>query len=36
LSSLVELGLVLFLITALIQAAAQFWLGRMQKAMGGG
>jgi len=36
LSSLVELGLVLFLLTALIQVAAQVWLLRMQKAMGGG
>ena len=34
LSSLVELGLVLFLITALIQAAAQFWLWRMGRRMG--
>lgn len=36
LSSLVELGLVLFLLTALIQAGAQLMLRRMQKAMGGG
>ena len=36
LSSLMELGLVLFAITALLQVAAQVWLHRMQKAMGGG
>ncbi|MBI4081918.1 MAG: phosphate ABC transporter permease subunit PstC [Candidatus Lambdaproteobacteria bacterium] len=31
LSALVELGLVLFLITFLIQLAAQFWLGRLAR-----
>jgi len=36
LSALVELGLVLFFITAVVQALAQVWLGRMQKTMGGG
>ena len=34
LSSLVELGLVLFLITVVIQTAAQFWLWRMGRRMG--
>jgi phosphate transport system permease protein len=36
LASLVELGLVLLVVTFLIQAAAQAWLGRIQRKMGGG
>jgi phosphate transport system permease protein len=36
LSSLVELGLILFVITGLIQIAAQLWLKHLQKAMGVG
>jgi len=36
LSALVELGLVLFLVTFLIQIAAQLWLNRLQKTAGGG
>jgi len=34
LNSLIELGLVLFLITLLIQIAAQLWLKRLQKTVG--
>ncbi len=34
LSALIELGLVLFVITFLIQAAAQLWLRRVKKSMG--
>jgi len=34
LSSLIELGLVLFLITLLIQVAAQLWLKRVEKTVG--
>jgi phosphate transport system permease protein len=33
-SALVELGLILFLITALFQLAARFWLRRMERKMG--
>lgn len=36
LSSLIELGLVLFVVTVLIQFAAQLWLSRLQKTAGGG
>ena len=36
LSALVELGLILFAITLLIQLAAYFWLKRIRKSMGGG
>jgi len=36
LSALVELGLVLFLITVLIQVGAQVWIGRTVKRAGGG
>ena len=36
LSALVELGLVLFVITFLVQIAAQFWLSRLQRTVGGG
>lgn len=36
LSALVELGLVLFLVTILVQIAAHLWLQRMQKTAGGG
>ncbi len=36
LSSLMELGLVLFLVTFIIQIAAQLWLQRLQKTAGGG
>ncbi len=35
-SSLVELGLILFLITLVVQVAAQVWLGRMRRTMGEG
>jgi phosphate transport system permease protein len=35
-SALVELGLILFGITLLIQLAAHVWLGRIRKSMGGG
>ena len=35
LSALIELGLVLFFITFLIQVAAQLWVKRFRKAMGG-
>ncbi len=36
LSSLVELGLVLFIVTVIIQAIAYLWLHRVKKRMGGG
>jgi phosphate transport system permease protein len=36
LSALVELGLILFVITILIQMAAHVWLKRIRKSMGGG
>lgn len=36
LSSLIELGLVLYLITFLIQVGAHFWLKRLKKSTGGG
>ncbi|MBE0598235.1 MAG: phosphate ABC transporter permease subunit PstC [Desulfuromonadales bacterium] len=36
LSSLIELGLVLFLLTFLIQLAAQYWLKRTRRKMGAG
>jgi phosphate transport system permease protein len=36
LSSLVELGLVLFVVTVIVQLAAQLWLSRLQKSAGGG
>jgi len=36
LSSLIELGLVLFLITIVIQAVAHLWLRRMKRSRGGG
>ncbi len=36
LSALMELGLVLFLITLVIQIIARLWLGRMEKSIGGG
>jgi len=36
LSSLIELGLVLFLVTVLVQIAAQLWLNRLQRTAGGG
>ncbi len=36
LSALVELGLVLFVITFLIQVAAQLWLKRTRRRMGTG
>ncbi|MHB9029421.1 MAG: phosphate ABC transporter permease subunit PstC [Candidatus Latescibacterota bacterium] len=35
-SSLIELGLILFVITLIIQIIAQFWLKRIRKSMGGG
>jgi phosphate transport system permease protein len=35
-SSLIELGLILFIITLIIQIIAQFWLARIRKSMGGG
>ncbi|MHB9027660.1 MAG: phosphate ABC transporter permease subunit PstC [Candidatus Latescibacterota bacterium] len=35
-SSLFELGLILFIITLIIQIIAQFWLKRIRKSMGGG
>ncbi|MCA9520464.1 MAG: ABC transporter permease subunit, partial [Myxococcales bacterium] len=35
LASLIELGLVLFVITLLIQVVAQWWLRRVEKSMGG-
>ena len=36
LSSLIELGLILFVITFVIQAVAQVWLKRVSRTMGGG
>jgi phosphate transport system permease protein len=36
LSALMELGLVLFVITLLIQVFSRLWLGRMERAIGGG
>lgn len=36
LSSLVELGLILFVVTFALQAAAQVWLKRVSRGMGGG
>jgi len=36
LSALMELGLVLFLITFVIQIIARIWLGRMERSIGGG
>jgi len=36
LSALISLGLVLFLITFVIQIIAHFWLKRIRKSMGGG
>ncbi len=36
LSALMELGLVLFLITFIIQIIARIWLGRMERSIGGG
>jgi phosphate transport system permease protein len=36
LSALMELGLVLFVITFVIQVIARLWLGRMEKSIGGG
>lgn len=35
-NSLIELGLILFSITLVIQIIAHFWLGRIRKSMGGG
>ncbi len=36
LSALIELGLVLFIITLVVQIAAQVWLSRLQQTVGGG
>jgi len=36
LSSLIELGLVLFVLTFIVQIAARMWLARMRKSFGGG
>jgi phosphate transport system permease protein len=36
LSALIELGLVLFVITCFVQAAAQLWLGWMSRGKGDG
>jgi phosphate transport system permease protein len=36
LSALMELGLVLFVITLVIQVIARIWLGRMERSIGGG
>jgi phosphate transport system permease protein len=36
LHSLIELGLVLFIMTLIIQVIAQLWISRLQKSMGGG
>ncbi|MFH1756083.1 MAG: phosphate ABC transporter permease subunit PstC [Candidatus Latescibacterota bacterium] len=36
LSALMELGLVLFLITIVIQIVSRIWLGRMERSIGGG
>jgi phosphate transport system permease protein len=36
LSALIELGLVLFVLTVIIQAAAHLWLNRVKRQMGGG
>ncbi|MCD6459881.1 phosphate ABC transporter permease subunit PstC [bacterium] len=36
LSSLIELGLVLFVLTFIMQVLAQFWLAKMKKSFGGG
>ncbi|RJP18602.1 MAG: phosphate ABC transporter permease subunit PstC [Candidatus Abyssobacteria bacterium SURF_5] len=36
LSALIELGLVLFVLTLIVQLIAQIWLNRMRKAAGGG